>query len=101
MIEFYGNWLFYGGMLGVLSTMVAAYAYGKKHDGKIGWKPSLLILSICMFPTVMLPLLLAPGVSKLGKAILCSALILFAIVRYVFSTMVQDALNKLRRKYNK
>ena len=95
----YGDWIFYGGLLGAFGAAITVYFYAKtKGPDKLTWKPMAIIIAFFMFPTVILPILLMPGITVLEKAVVTIALILFGVVRYYATTKGQEVMAKLREK---
>jgi hypothetical protein len=103
-IQFYSDWLFYGGCTGVLGSVLTVIIYGKKIGANnLNWKHYSVIITIFMFPTVILPILLTPGIPLSEKIGVSIALTLFAAARYYATTKRQEAKAEIRglRENNK
>ncbi len=60
--HFYGNWIRYGGLVGIVLTGITTHLVTKRiGESNFTWKHLAIILGIFMFPTVCLPLLIAPA----------------------------------------
>jgi hypothetical protein len=96
--DFYGDWIFYGGCLGVIGVGISAHIYGKKIGGadKLTGKQNLVIITVFLFPTVILPLMLTPVFSVTQQILIISGLVLFGILRYYVSTRAHERYKKIK-----
>jgi hypothetical protein len=95
--DFYGDWLFYGGLAGTAGIGITIYFLAKKiGPDKVKGKHFAIVILLFMFPTVLLPLLLAPIFSITEKIAIAIGLTLFCIVRYNATTKGQEAVAELR-----
>ncbi|ABQ25440.1 hypothetical protein [Geotalea uraniireducens] len=102
MSNLYGDWLFYGGLAGVFGIGITIYFYGRKVGAdNLNWKHYSIIIGIFMFPTVILPILLMPGVTVSEKIGVTIALTVFGAVRYYATTKGQEAVAELRERKKK
>jgi hypothetical protein len=90
-IKFYGDWIFYGGILCSLIGGLWIYYLGRKYGVKnITVKHYVLVITTCLFLGVLLPFWLVPGhlaVKVFGTLLMVS----FGIARYIATTNVQES----------
>ena len=97
MRDFYHDWLFFGGLAGICGSLITLYFHAKRKGVEnINWKQISIIFIIFLFPTIILPLLLLPGIPWSNKIGYVIAIILFGIARYYATTKGQEAMAKLR-----
>jgi hypothetical protein len=96
-IEFYGNWMFYGGIIGVILAGLTGYFVAKKiGPGNFSWKHYAIIMGIFMFPTVFLPFLLTPG-RLLIKIWGIAGATLFGAANYYMARKAQKNVGEFKR----
>lgn len=97
MLEFYHNWLFYGTFFGLFGTGITLYIYGKiKGAEKLNWKVNFTVASIFMFPTIVLPFLLAPMMTLWWKIAVLVATLVFVVLKYYMQTKAQESIAEWR-----
>lgn len=102
MSNFYGDWIFYGGLAGVIGSVITVIVYGKKVGAdNLNWKHYSIIIGIFMFPTIVLPILLLPGIPLFEKIGVAVALTIFGAVRYYATTKGQEAVAEMRERKKK
>jgi hypothetical protein len=79
-IAFYGDWLFYGGIAAVIGAMLTLFIYAKITNATtLSWKPCTIIIVIFAFPSMILPLLLAPIAPLSEKLGFIAFIVLFGV----------------------
>jgi hypothetical protein len=100
--SFLYDWFFYGGLVGAVGVGITIYLYGRKiGHANLNWKHYAIILPIWMFPTMVLPFLLMPGMSMAGKTAIVIGLIFFLALKYYTTTKAQEGMTELRRLKNR
>lgn len=90
-IKLYGDWIFYGGLLGVFISGFWLYCLGKRIGAhNLRGKHFFTVISTCLFPTILLPLWLCPA-SLLFKMSVTILLVAVGIARYFATTKAQEA----------
>lgn len=91
-LEFYGNWLFYGGIIAAILFGATIYIKGRRsgHD-KLLWKDYVIWGLLYSIPTVFVPIWLAPTVWW-KKLLITVVIISVAILHYLFITKKQHEL---------
>lgn len=96
--DFFYDWFKYGILVGVLGGAITIQLYGRKIGyTNLNWKHYAIIASIWLFPTVLLPFLLTPGMSVTAKIITVIGLILFGVLKYYTTTKAQEGMAELRK----
>ncbi len=100
-VEFYGDWIFYGGILAAIGVMLSIYIYGKKNGVEsLNWKVNSVIIAIFAFPALILPVLLSPVFPLYKKIAITLGAIFFMALRYFATTKAQESMWELRKMAN-
>ena len=92
IVKFYGDWIFYGGVLGLVIAGIWTYILEKKYSPyMVPWKQHLILISVCIIPTIVLPFWLSPAVPIWGKIGGTGGITLYSIIRYILATKYEIA----------
>jgi len=92
IVKFYGDWIFYGDVLGLVIAGIWTYILEKKYSPyMVPWKQHLILISVCIIPTIVLPFWLSPAVPIWGKIGGTGGITLYLIIRYILATKYEMA----------
>jgi hypothetical protein len=90
-------WILYGGLFGTFCGAISIYVIGKKIGySNVNWKHYFIVMSIFIFPTLILPILFVSFFSLLEKIVYSIMLIIFFCIKYFVITKAQENIARLR-----
>lgn len=91
-LKFYGDWLFFGGLFGVIVGGIWINIIRKKNYPKrVTGKQYVIIFAICLVPTAFLPLWLTPGGTFQIKLIGTLIAVIVGVLHYITITRAHES----------